>query len=255
MWSARLATSRARSAPPATGAPTYRWPFQLHASIGPSCAVADVRGDAATVYSATQGAHQLVAPIAALLACRARTSVSSSPKAPGATGTTVPTTSRAMRRSSQAVGRPVRVQWSREDEHGWEPEGPAMLFEMAGAIGADGKISAWTYDAWTPTHGSRPTRDPATLVAGALAPEPRTPASSSAAAASATPRRNTSCLTNARRRTRSRRSRSARRRSAGSVRHRTRSRTSLSWTSWRRPPASTRSSFGGVICPIRERWR
>src|SRR6185369_10221828 len=46
---------------------TYRWPFQLHASIGPSCAVADVRGDGATVYSATQGAHQLVAPLAALL--------------------------------------------------------------------------------------------------------------------------------------------------------------------------------------------
>jgi len=54
---------------------------------------------------------------------------------------------------SQAVGRPVRVQWSREDENAWEPEGPAMLFEMAGAVGADGKISAWTYDAWTPTHG------------------------------------------------------------------------------------------------------
>jgi len=40
---------------------------------------------------------------------------------------------------------------------------------MAGAIGADGTISAWTYDGWTPTHGSRPTRDPATLVAGMLA--------------------------------------------------------------------------------------
>ena len=43
-----------------------------------------------------------------------------------------------------------------------------MVFEMAGAVGADGKVSAWTYDAWTPTHGARPTRDPATLVAGAL---------------------------------------------------------------------------------------
>jgi CO/xanthine dehydrogenase Mo-binding subunit len=69
---------------------------------------------------------------------------------------------------SQEVGRPVRVQWSREDEHAWEPEGPAMLFEMAGAVGADGTISVWTYDGWTPTHGSRPTRDPATLVAGML---------------------------------------------------------------------------------------
>jgi nicotinate dehydrogenase subunit B len=148
---------------------TYRWPFQLHASIGPSCAVADVRGDTATVYSATQGAHQLVAPIAALLGMpseKVRAVFTEGSGCYGHNGADDVAADAAL--LSQAVGRPVRVQWSREDEHGWEPEGPAMLFEMAGAVGADGKIAAWTYDAWTPTHGARPTRDPATLVAGAL---------------------------------------------------------------------------------------
>jgi len=148
---------------------TYRWPFQLHASIGPSCAVADVRGENATVYSATQGAHQLVAPIAALLgmpAEKVRVIFTEGSGCYGHNGADDVAGDAAL--LSQAVGRPVRVQWSREDEHAWEPEGPAMLFEMAGAVGADGKISAWMYDAWTPTHGARPTRDPATLVPGAL---------------------------------------------------------------------------------------
>ena len=148
---------------------TYRWPFQLHASIGPSCAVADVRGSAATVYSSTQGAHQLVAPLAALLGIpgdSVRVVFTEGSGCYGHNGADDVAGDAAL--LSQVVGRPVRVQWSREDENAWEPEGPAMLFEMAGAVGADGKISAWTYDAWTPTHGARPTRDPATLVAGAL---------------------------------------------------------------------------------------
>ena len=148
---------------------TYRWPFQLHASIGASCAVADVQGGKATVWSATQGAHQLCAPIATLLGIAGsdvRVIFTEGSGCYGHNGADDVAADAAL--LSQAVGRPVRVQWSREDEHAWEPEGPAMLFEMAGAVGTDGRISAWSYDAWTPTHGSRPTRDPATLVAGML---------------------------------------------------------------------------------------
>jgi CO/xanthine dehydrogenase Mo-binding subunit len=148
---------------------TYKWPFQLHASIGPSCSVADVRDGKATVWSATQGAHQLVAPIAALLGMpdeNVRVIFTEGSGCYGHNGSDDASADAAL--LSQAVGRPVRVQWSREDEHAWEPEGPAMLFEMAGAVGTTGTIAAWTYDGWTPTHGSRPTRDPATLVAGML---------------------------------------------------------------------------------------
>jgi CO/xanthine dehydrogenase Mo-binding subunit len=77
---------------------------------------------------------------------------------------------------SQVVGRPVRVQWSRADEHGWEPKGPAMLVEMAGTIGTDGRIASWTSDVWTLTHGSRPGPAPSTVLAGALSGEPMRPA-------------------------------------------------------------------------------
>lgn len=148
---------------------TYTWPFQMHASIGPSCSVADVRDGKATVWSATQGAHQLCAPIAGLLGMpveNVRVISTEGSGCYGHNGSDDASGDAAL--LSQAVGKPVRVQWSREDEHRWEPEGPAMLFEMAGAIGADGTISAWSYDAWTPTHGSRPTQNPATLVPGML---------------------------------------------------------------------------------------
>ncbi|HTH06706.1 MAG TPA: molybdopterin cofactor-binding domain-containing protein, partial [Ilumatobacteraceae bacterium] len=138
-------------------------------SIGPSCAVADVRDGKATVWSATQGAHQLCTPIAALLgipADRVRVIFTEGSGCYGHNGADDVAGDAAL--LSQAVGRPVRVQWSREDEHRWEPEGPAMLFEMAGAVARDGTIAAWSYDAWTPTHGSRPTQNPATLVPGML---------------------------------------------------------------------------------------
>ena len=157
-----------RSAPSVVRA-TYRWPFQLHASIGASCAVADVQRDTATIWSATQGAHQLCAPIAALLGIptdAVRVVFTEGSGCYGHNGADDVAADAAL--LSQAVGRPVRVQWTREDEHAWEPEGPAMLFEMAGAVGADGRIAAWSYDAWTPTHGARPNRDPSSLVAGML---------------------------------------------------------------------------------------
>jgi nicotinate dehydrogenase subunit B len=51
---------------------------------------------------------------------------------------------------SRAVGRPVRVQWSREDEHGWDPKGPPQLLDVSGAVGADGRILTWRTEMWLP---------------------------------------------------------------------------------------------------------
>ena len=136
---------------------TYRWPFQLHASIGPSCAVADVRDGKATVWSATQGAHQLVRADrrAARDACRERAR-DLHRRRPAVTGTTDPTTSPATRRCCRrrSVGRCACSGVARTST-AWEPEGPAMVFEMAGAVGADGTISGVEVrrvdaDAWRP---------------------------------------------------------------------------------------------------------
>ena len=51
---------------------------------------------------------------------------------------------------SRAVGRPVRVQWSREDELGWDPKGPPQLIDISGAVGADGTFLDWRTEMWIP---------------------------------------------------------------------------------------------------------
>ena len=58
---------------------------------------------------------------------------------------------------SRAVGRPVRVQWTREDEHGWDPKGPPQLLDVAGTVDADGTILDWRTEMWIPqtTRGCR----------------------------------------------------------------------------------------------------
>jgi CO/xanthine dehydrogenase Mo-binding subunit len=57
---------------------------------------------------------------------------------------------------SQAVGKPVRLQWSRADEHGWEPKGVAMVMDVAASLDDGGRITGWDYAVFTPTHSSRP---------------------------------------------------------------------------------------------------
>src|SRR5205085_11824516 len=51
---------------------------------------------------------------------------------------------------SRAVGRPVRVQWMREDEHGWDPKGPPQLLDLAAAVDAQGRILEWRTDMFIP---------------------------------------------------------------------------------------------------------
>src|SRR5437868_12293273 len=70
---------------------------------------------------------------------------------------------------SRAVGQPVRVQWMRDDEHGWEPLGPAMVMDVRGGLDAQGNVAAWDYQVWTPTHSSRPNGSAGSLLGGSLA--------------------------------------------------------------------------------------
>src|SRR5262249_41006847 len=69
---------------------------------------------------------------------------------------------------SQAVGKPVRVQWMRHDEHGNEPKGAAMVMEVAGGLDPQGNIAAWDYRVWSPGHAGRPAANgPGNTLAGA----------------------------------------------------------------------------------------
>ena len=115
--------------------------MQSHASLGPSCAVADVRTDAATIWTASQGIHDNQTTYARFLRLpkdKVRLIYLEGSGCYGMNGHEDAAADAAI--LSQTIGRPVRVQWSRADEHGWDPKGPPQLLDLTGVIGADGQI-------------------------------------------------------------------------------------------------------------------
>jgi CO/xanthine dehydrogenase Mo-binding subunit len=154
----------------------YFSPFQMHGGMGASAAVADVRqvpdprtGIQATIWSGTQNVTALAGSIALLLGLPAdavRVIYVEATGCYGHNGADDCAADAAV--LSQAVGKPVRVQWTRQDEHGWEPLGGAQAHDMRGAVGPDG-ITAWSHLNYAPTASSRPSaHSPGTLLAGAL---------------------------------------------------------------------------------------
>lgn len=147
---------------------TFYQPFQAHASMGPSCAVADVQADHALVWCSTQGVYPLRGALAGLLQMTPKNVqvVYMEGAAPyGHNGADDAAADAAV--LARAVGAPVRVQWSREEEFAWEPFAPAMVMEVRGGLDAQGNVIAWAYDVWTPPHGNRP-RARSQLLAGQL---------------------------------------------------------------------------------------
>jgi CO/xanthine dehydrogenase Mo-binding subunit len=144
----------ALSAPPPgtrTLAGAYRWPMQTHGSIGPSCGVADVRADRVTVWSASQNVHTLQNTCARMLGVgrpRVRVIYMDGAGSYGANGADDAAAEAAL--LSKALGRPVRVQWSRQEEHGLDPKGPPQLLELRAAVDKDGEVAAWETQAWLP---------------------------------------------------------------------------------------------------------
>ncbi|HKJ95278.1 MAG TPA: molybdopterin cofactor-binding domain-containing protein, partial [Gammaproteobacteria bacterium] len=131
---------------------TYRTPFQMHAAIGPSCAVADVRKDRVTLWAGTQMPHQARRDMANLLDVPEENVELRWYEASGAYGRNgaehVIGDAAIM---SRAVGKPVRVQWMRWDEHAWEPKGPPIAQDMTGAMDEQGNVIAWRHHMWIPT--------------------------------------------------------------------------------------------------------
>jgi CO/xanthine dehydrogenase Mo-binding subunit len=130
---------------------TYYWPMQSHASMGPSCAVADMRPDGANIWTASQAPHRMVSIVARLFklpAAKIRVVYLDGAGCYGMNGHDDAVADAAI--LSRAVERPVRVQWTREDEHGWDPKGPPQLLEISGAMDAQGKIVDWRTEMWLP---------------------------------------------------------------------------------------------------------
>ena len=146
----------------------YAQPFQAHASIGPSCAVADVQADRAVIWSNSQGVFPLRGALAELLEMspdQVQVIHAEGAGSYGHNGSDDAAADAAI--LSQAVGKPVRVQWSRQDEFAWEPYAPAMVMEVRGGLDKQGHVIAWDYGVWTPSHTNRP-RGKGQLLAGQL---------------------------------------------------------------------------------------
>ena len=162
----------------------YHYPYQMHGSVGTACAVADVQGDKATIWAASQAVWPLRSSVALVLGLRQeniRVIFKQGPGCYGINGADTVAYDAAI--LSQAVGKPVRVQLSRRDEMAWENYGVAYVSEERAAVDQEGTIVAWDYEAWTPTRGGRPgAGTPGNLVTGSLAGfepvafQPRSPA-------------------------------------------------------------------------------
>ena len=147
---------------------TYVWPYQMHGSIGPSCAVADYREERIKVWSGTQNPHLLRADLA-LLVERAETDIDVIRlEAAGCYGRNCAddVTADALL-LSRAVRSPVRVQLTREQEHAWEPKGAAQLMDVNGGLNSDGGVAGYDFVARYPSN-SAPTL--ALLLTGRVAP-------------------------------------------------------------------------------------
>jgi len=125
---------------------TYRWPFQLHGMMGPSCSVADVGKEQATIYTGTQGSFDTRKAVADLLGFPEKNVRVLWREASGSYGRMgADDVAEDAALLSRAVGKPVRVQWMRDDEHAWEPKGPAQLDLVRAGIDAQGTIIAWDF--------------------------------------------------------------------------------------------------------------
>jgi CO/xanthine dehydrogenase Mo-binding subunit len=163
----------------------YAYPYQMHGSVGTSCAVADVKPNRATVWSATQSVYPTRSVLAQLLNLpldNIRVIFVRGPGCYGLNGADAASFDAAV--LSQAVGRPVRLQFSREDEMRWENFGAACITEHRAALAPNGQIAVWHRENWVASLGSRPGYDrPGNVISGTLLgyePEFPKPASASA---------------------------------------------------------------------------
>jgi nicotinate dehydrogenase subunit B len=156
---------------------TYCHPYQAHGSIGASCAVADVQAGKTTVWSPTQSVYPTRQGVATLLGLpveMVRVIFVRGSGCYGLNGADAVSFDAAI--LSQAVHRPVRVQFTRADEMAWgENYGSACVIDQRVGLDASGTIVAWECEPWSVALGGRPGYDrPGNVITGALAGhEPR----------------------------------------------------------------------------------
>jgi nicotinate dehydrogenase subunit B len=152
---------------------TYTRPFSAHASIGPSCALAQWQGrQSITVWTHSQGIYNLRADLVMALGLAPDAVIVRHVEGAGCYGHNpaddVALDAALLARS--ANGRPVRVLWSRAEELGWAPFGPTMAVDVSAGLDASGNVAQWVLENYSNGHSTRPGRadKPALLAAGHL---------------------------------------------------------------------------------------
>ena len=146
---------------------TYDFAIHTHGSIGPSCAVAQVKGGKVTCWTASQQTHLLVKQLALMLSMPEQDIRCIYVEGSGCYGRNGHEDAAADAvMIAKEIGKPVRVQWSRADEHGWDPKGPPTLLDFRAALDPSGMPVAWESEIFIP---DRPAKIAVPLVAAQLA--------------------------------------------------------------------------------------
>ena len=141
---------------------SYSKPFIAHASIGPSCAIARLKDGKLEVWTHSQGIFGLRHELSVVLQLQLEDIVVNHAEGAGCYGHNgaddVALDAALLARA--ANGRPVKLQWMREDEFAWEPYGPAMALDLEARLDASGSIVSWKHELWSNGHTNRPGRSP-----------------------------------------------------------------------------------------------
>jgi len=155
----------------------YQKPYLMHASVGTSCAVAIYENDKLQIWSHTQGVYPLKEAIRKMLNLNEeQIEITGVPGSGcyghnGADDVAADVALLAM----AYQGKHIRLQWSREDEHTWEPYGSAMVMKLKAKLNRDKKITHWSYDLWSDAHSTRPGGNPERLLAARHLSKPFAP--------------------------------------------------------------------------------
>lgn len=136
----------------------YFKPYIMHGATGPSCAIALYDGKLLHVWTHSQGVYPLRDTLAVMLQLSADNIHVKGVPGSGCYGHNGAddVAADAALLAMAYPGKHVKVQWSREDEHAWEPYGSAMIMKAQALLDGSGKISHWKFDLWSDTHGARP---------------------------------------------------------------------------------------------------
>lgn len=145
----------------------YFKPYHMHGSVGPSCAVAWYQDEKLHVWTHSQGVYPLQEALKKMLNLPAEAVHVVGVPGSGCYGHNGAddVAADAALLAMAYPGKPVRLQWSRDDEHGWEPYGSAMQMDVEARLDGSGKITHWRYGVWTDSHSTRPGGEPGNLLA------------------------------------------------------------------------------------------